>query len=454
MVRDHGQTQRPLQDRPGGPWRAPGSRRSSSGSSSGATWTSPCRPRATRPRTSSRSAAPASTGWTLPRGRRGAPAAGVRPLLRPRRADRGLRRDGGLHAGLPRAPRGELAGADRQRRRLHAGAGSVARRPGALGLPGRHVRPARGPAVRPGGAGRAAGGGYRAARQKGPVVDFLRDYEIALAMMHYSCRCDFARPGGGARGGGGAAPRGGDPAGGAGDGGRVPRRAGAGRGRRHRPARRGGRRVHRRRCPARRRRPHDPLTCSLVSAMTGLMACGLTLEQVVPMVTSNPARMLGLGGEVGTLGARRRRRRHGPRGRSRRRSLRDNAGNQVAAEGLLQPAFCLRAGRRVAAAAPILAAATAASRRRGSGTSGPGAARRGAPRAPSAGRRAGALGAPDGRSNQAPVNRGGRRARKPSSPSAKSRPSAIRASCSSSWSRWKSSRSTPAAWFRRLFAMP
>ncbi|MET0852033.1 MAG: amidohydrolase/deacetylase family metallohydrolase, partial [Candidatus Rokuibacteriota bacterium] len=37
---------------------------------------------------------------------------------------------------------------------------------------------------------------------------------------------------------------------------------------------------------------------SLVSAMTAMMACGLTLEQVVPMVTSNPARMLRLEGQI------------------------------------------------------------------------------------------------------------------------------------------------------------
>jgi dihydroorotase len=99
---------------------------------------------------------------------------------------------------------------------------------------------------------------------------------------------------------------------------------------------------------------------SLVSAMTALMACGLTLEQVVPMVTSHPARMLGLGGEIGTL-------RPGVvadvtvlddhRGRF---ILRDNEGTRVVAERLLAPAFCLRAGRRVDADAPILPVADAA----------------------------------------------------------------------------------------------
>ncbi len=93
---------------------------------------------------------------------------------------------------------------------------------------------------------------------------------------------------------------------------------------------------------------------SLVSAMTALMACGLTLEQVVPMVTTHAARMLGLEAEVGTLapGAvadvsvl------HDIQGQW---TLRDNEGNDVQAQRMLRPAFCLRAGSRVDADAPIL----------------------------------------------------------------------------------------------------
>ena len=99
---------------------------------------------------------------------------------------------------------------------------------------------------------------------------------------------------------------------------------------------------------------------SLARAMTGLMACGLALEEVVPMVTRNAARMLGREDELGTL-------RPGTvadvtvlddrRGRF---SLRDNGGTEVIAERLLMPAFCLRAGRRVDADAPILPHAVAA----------------------------------------------------------------------------------------------
>jgi dihydroorotase len=98
---------------------------------------------------------------------------------------------------------------------------------------------------------------------------------------------------------------------------------------------------------------------SLVSAMTELMACGLALEQIVPMVTSNAARMLRLEDAIGTLkpGAvadisvl------HDERGQW---VLRDNEGTKVQAQRLLRPAFCLRAGRRVDADAPILPQAEA-----------------------------------------------------------------------------------------------
>lgn len=99
---------------------------------------------------------------------------------------------------------------------------------------------------------------------------------------------------------------------------------------------------------------------SLVSAMTSLLALGLPLERVVPMVTSRAAEMVGMAGQIGTLA---------PgitadvtvledaRGRW---ILRDGEGTQVTAERMLTPAFCLRAGARFAADAPILPLATAA----------------------------------------------------------------------------------------------
>jgi dihydroorotase len=93
---------------------------------------------------------------------------------------------------------------------------------------------------------------------------------------------------------------------------------------------------------------------SLVSAMTSMMALGVPLEQVVPMVTSNAARMLGLEQEAGHLKV------GGiadvsvlsdSRGRW---ILQDNEGTRVQADRLLEPLFCLRAGHLTRATAPIL----------------------------------------------------------------------------------------------------
>lgn len=93
---------------------------------------------------------------------------------------------------------------------------------------------------------------------------------------------------------------------------------------------------------------------SLVSTMVSMMALGLSLEQLVPMVTSNAAKLAGMSDEIGTLGV----------GREADVSvlsdeegawlLRDNEGTQVIARRMLQPVFCLRAGKRFDAVAQIL----------------------------------------------------------------------------------------------------
>jgi dihydroorotase len=99
---------------------------------------------------------------------------------------------------------------------------------------------------------------------------------------------------------------------------------------------------------------------SLVQAMSSMMALGLTLEQVVPMVTSHPAEMLGLSDVIGALrpgmdaDVTVLTQMHG------RYILRDNEKTEVVADSLLQPAFCLRAGERHDAIAPILPRAVAA----------------------------------------------------------------------------------------------
>lgn len=99
---------------------------------------------------------------------------------------------------------------------------------------------------------------------------------------------------------------------------------------------------------------------SLTQAMSSMMALGLPLEQVVPMVTSNPAKMLGMTDQIGQLAVGRVADvsvLHDDRGRF---VLRDNEDLRVIAERLLRPDFCLRAGRRFDADSPILPAAVAA----------------------------------------------------------------------------------------------
>jgi dihydroorotase len=99
---------------------------------------------------------------------------------------------------------------------------------------------------------------------------------------------------------------------------------------------------------------------SLASAMSSMLALGLKIEEVVPMVTVNAARMCGMEGTLGTL-------KpgveadvsvlHDERGRW---VLKDNEGAQLITERVLRPAFCLRAGKRHDADASILPVAEAA----------------------------------------------------------------------------------------------
>jgi dihydroorotase len=99
---------------------------------------------------------------------------------------------------------------------------------------------------------------------------------------------------------------------------------------------------------------------SLVQAMSSMIALGLTLERVVPMVTSNPARMLGRSDEIGALKVGRDADVSVLLEKPGRYILRDNENSEVISKGLLQPAFCLRAGVRFDAVAPILPQAVAA----------------------------------------------------------------------------------------------
>jgi dihydroorotase len=93
---------------------------------------------------------------------------------------------------------------------------------------------------------------------------------------------------------------------------------------------------------------------SLVSAMTSMLALGLTIEQIVPMVTTNPAKMIGMAAELGHL-------RpgagadvsvlHDERGSW---TLQDNEKTRLRTDRMLRPWFCLRAGKRYDSDASIL----------------------------------------------------------------------------------------------------
>ncbi len=99
---------------------------------------------------------------------------------------------------------------------------------------------------------------------------------------------------------------------------------------------------------------------SLVQAMSSMMALGLSLEQMVPMVTSHPAKMLGLSHKIGALKVGMDADVSVIAKRPGRYILRDNEKTEVVADGLLQPVFCLRAGTRYDAIASILPQAEAA----------------------------------------------------------------------------------------------
>ncbi|MCX4198981.1 MarR family transcriptional regulator [Methylobacterium organophilum] len=99
---------------------------------------------------------------------------------------------------------------------------------------------------------------------------------------------------------------------------------------------------------------------SLTQAMSSMMALGIPLEDVVPMVTSHPAEMLRMSDRIGALKvgyAADVSVLHDDRGRF---LLRDNEDTRVIADRLLRPAFCLRAGKRFEADSPILPQAIAA----------------------------------------------------------------------------------------------
>lgn len=99
---------------------------------------------------------------------------------------------------------------------------------------------------------------------------------------------------------------------------------------------------------------------SLVSAMTAMLACGLKIEQVVPMVTSNCALMAGMQDTIGSLATGREADVTVLNDERGRWVLQDNEKHQVTTDRMLRPTFCLRAGKRFDADASILPVAQAA----------------------------------------------------------------------------------------------
>ncbi|MGI4943067.1 MAG: amidohydrolase/deacetylase family metallohydrolase [Janthinobacterium lividum] len=93
---------------------------------------------------------------------------------------------------------------------------------------------------------------------------------------------------------------------------------------------------------------------NLTNAMTKLLALGMTLPQILATVTSNPAKMLRLEEEIGSLQV----------GREAdvtvldilpgRFELADNSGVKMTASEMIAPAFSLRAGRRHDVSSPLV----------------------------------------------------------------------------------------------------
>jgi dihydroorotase len=93
---------------------------------------------------------------------------------------------------------------------------------------------------------------------------------------------------------------------------------------------------------------------NLTNAMSKLLVLGMNLPDVVATVTSNPAKMLGLEDQIGTLAV----------GRAADISvlelldgafeLSDNSGVRVTAPQMLAPSFCLRAGEYFASVSPLV----------------------------------------------------------------------------------------------------
>jgi len=85
---------------------------------------------------------------------------------------------------------------------------------------------------------------------------------------------------------------------------------------------------------------------NLTIAMTELLHLGVPLEQIIAMVTSHPAPLLGMEDEIGALAPGREADISVLKIESGRFKLSDNSGEVVMSDKLIRPVFCLRAGVR------------------------------------------------------------------------------------------------------------
>jgi len=93
---------------------------------------------------------------------------------------------------------------------------------------------------------------------------------------------------------------------------------------------------------------------NLTVAMTELLALGLDLDEVVATVTCNPATLLRMEGEVGTLQPGSRAEVSALEVMTGRFKLSDNSGVEVITDRLVRPAWCLAGGERVDADSPLV----------------------------------------------------------------------------------------------------
>ena len=93
---------------------------------------------------------------------------------------------------------------------------------------------------------------------------------------------------------------------------------------------------------------------NLTIAMSELLALGLDLDEVVATVTANPAKMLGMEEEIGTLQPGREADVSVLEVLTGRFRLSDNSGEEVVAERLVVPHWCMRAGRVHRADSPLV----------------------------------------------------------------------------------------------------